>query len=193
MNSSSGSRTSITLLEQVQRGEVAAWEKFERRYRQKIRAWCRHWNVSRDDVEDVAQVVFAKLALKMRTFVYDRSGSFRAWLKTVTFRAWRDYVESQPRFVALDTTSAEAGQALVNMIEEEFDVELLKEAMTIVKDKVQEKTWEAWRLLALEEQAGKDVAAKLDMTISAVYMAKSRVQTLMRDTIRQLEEKIATP
>jgi hypothetical protein len=63
----------------------------------------------------------------------ERSGSFRAWLKTVTFRAWRDYVESHPRFVALDTTSAEAGQSRPDR----------KEAMAVVKHKVQERTWEA--------------------------------------------------
>jgi RNA polymerase sigma-70 factor (ECF subfamily) len=193
MDSSSLSRTHISLLEQVQCGDEAPWERFDKRYRPRIQAWCRRWQVPRDDCGEIAQIVFLKLVQKMRSFVYDRSGSFRSWLKTVTFRAWRDYADAHVPHKGLDTGKIEAGESLVQHLEEEFDLELLQGAMALVKERVKPKTWDAWRLLTLEEQSGHEVAARLDMTVAAAFMAKSRVQALIRDAVGSLESAMPGP
>ena len=67
------------------------------RYGPHVHAWCRRWHLQEADAQDVTQDVLVKLVTRMRTFSYDRSGSFRGWLKTVTYHAWCDYLHGQQR------------------------------------------------------------------------------------------------
>ena len=78
------SQTSASLLNRLRRdpNDQSAWNEFVNRYGPRIHAWCRHWNLQEADAQDVTQIVLLQLAAKMRTFVYDPSRSFRAWLKT---------------------------------------------------------------------------------------------------------------
>ena len=93
-------RTSATLLGRLRRSpaDEAAWCEFVDRYGRMIYRWCLRWKLQQVDAEDVTQIVLLKLADKMRTFVYDRARSFRAWLKTVTHHAWQDYADTRRRF-----------------------------------------------------------------------------------------------
>ena len=47
--------------------------------------------------------------------------------------------------------------------------------------------WDAFRLTALEGHSGSRVAVQLEMKVSHVYVAKSKVKKLIRDEIRRLE------
>src|SRR5262245_322051 len=98
-NFSTDDDTSITLLHRVSQNqtEEAAWRDFVHRYGPRIHAWCRQWSLIDADADDVTQNVLLKLLVCMKTFVYDPSRSFRAWLKTVTHHAWRDYHDDQRR------------------------------------------------------------------------------------------------
>src|SRR6516162_3025071 len=147
MARSSDSRTSITLLARLRHApaDQAAWRQFVQRYGPKIYGWCRHWGLQEADAEDVTQDVLLKLAEKMKTFAYDATGSFRAWLKTLTHHAWQDFVESRRRAGAgqggtevLETLhQTEAREDLLERLEKEFDRELLNLAMQRVKARVQ--------------------------------------------------------
>jgi RNA polymerase sigma factor (sigma-70 family) len=140
--------------------------------------------------------VLLKLAENMRVFAYDPSRSFRAWLKTVTHHAWCDYVERR-RFAgrcgdqALEQLleSREAPDDLNTFLEAEHQQALLEQAMARVQLRVEARTWEAFRLQALEQRKAADVASKLAMPQSAVFMAKSRVQAMLRQEVRQLESE----
>src|SRR5438046_2121510 len=94
MADGSDTGTSVTLLERLRHEprDADAWDQFVRHYRPLICGWCRAWGLQRADAEDVAQDVLAKLTVRLRHFRYDRSRSFRAWLKTVTRRAWSDRI-----------------------------------------------------------------------------------------------------
>ena len=76
-----------------------AWGEFVERYGRRVFAWCRQWGLQEADAEDVAQDVISKLTQKMADFRYDRSRSFRAWLKTITQHALSDLIESRSRAV----------------------------------------------------------------------------------------------
>src|SRR3954469_4889676 len=78
-------------------GDDDAWADFVERYGGKIYGWCRAWGLQEADAQDVTQEVFANLAVRMQQFQYNPDGSFRAWLKTVTYHAWQDYAERQRR------------------------------------------------------------------------------------------------
>src|SRR3954451_20746819 len=89
------SMTSVTLLAQLrqQPGDQAAWSAFVDRYGPRVYGWGRGWGLQDADAEDVTQNVLVKLAATMASFQYDPAGSFRAWLRTVTYHAWADFCE----------------------------------------------------------------------------------------------------
>src|SRR6266404_3585535 len=140
MESSSGSLTNPSLLGRLRRHptDQPAWRAFVQRYGPKIYRWCRQWKLQEADVEDVTQNVLLKLAAKLQSFVYDPAQSFRGWLKTLTAHALSDFVADRRRRPGqssgdsqvadlLDTLEARAD--LVAHLEEEFDHEVLEEAL----------------------------------------------------------------
>jgi RNA polymerase sigma-70 factor (ECF subfamily) len=197
MASEESGPTSPTLLGRLRRvpADQAAWAEFAERYGRKIYGWCRYWGLQEADAEDVTQDVLLRLARKMRDFTYDRARSFRAWLKTVTHHAWRDFAGdlNRPGVGSGDSRTlellqtVEARDVLVNALDEEYDRELLDEALARVRLRVQPHTWQAFHLLAVEGRTGADVAAELGMKVAAVFVARSKVQKMAREEIRKLE------
>src|SRR5215467_6903267 len=72
--------------------DPSAWDDFVGQYGPRIVAWCRRWGLQEADAQDVSQEVLVLLAVKLRSFVYDPSRSFRAWLKLLTRHAWSDFL-----------------------------------------------------------------------------------------------------
>lgn len=192
------SATDVSLLARLGRNPMddLAWRDFVTRYGRRIYAWCRHWQLQEADAEDVTQNVLMILAEKMREFRYDPAGSFRAWLKTVTQHAWSKFVAKRQRLgvgtgdsqALAQLQSLESRDDLAAKLEEEFDRELLDLAMLRVAQRVESHTWRAFQMLALEGVSGVEAAAKLSISVALVYVAKSRVQKLIQEEIRQLEQ-----
>jgi RNA polymerase sigma-70 factor (ECF subfamily) len=188
--------TDPRLLSRVRKdlADGAAWADFVGRYGPRIHGWCRRWGLQQADAEEVTQTVLVKLAEKMRTFVYDPARSFRAWLKTIAHHAWLDLVRSQKAArgsgdsaVQERLEQAVAGDDLQRHLEEEFERELLSEALGRVRERVTAQTWEAFHRLTFQQQSGREVAAALHMEMGAVFMAKKRVQTMLQQEIQRLE------
>jgi RNA polymerase sigma-70 factor (ECF subfamily) len=164
------------------------------RYGRKIYTWCRHWNLQDADAQDVTQTVLVKLVQKMETFVYDPSRSFRAWLRTVARNAWNDYWDSRGRAVAAGGSQAvellstvEAREDLMKRLDEEFDRELLDEAMFRVRQRVLPRTWRAFEMMAIEGRSGAETAESLGMKVASVFVAKSKVHKFLQEERRNLE------
>jgi DNA-directed RNA polymerase specialized sigma24 family protein len=136
----------------------------------------------------------------MRTFTYDPARSFRAYLKTLARYAWCDFVAQRRQpgagrggsAVLRALAAVEAGDDLVQRLNDQFDQELLEEARARVQQRVQPHTWEAFRLTALEGLAGAEAAAQLGLTVAVVFKAKSKVQRMLREEVTRLEAAGAT-
>jgi RNA polymerase sigma-70 factor (ECF subfamily) len=198
MRPTAGSFTSPSLIGRLHRnpGDPEAWNDFVRRYGRKIYTWCRYWNLQDADAQDVTQKVLLEISRKMRTFVYDPSRSFRGWLKTLARAAWCDYLAA--RRAHQQGSGDDAVHALLQSIadrddfarkiEDMYDLELLEAATIQVRFRINPHTWEIFRRLVYEEHAGVEVAAQMKIRVSAVYMAKSRVQKLLKEEIAKLEQ-----
>ena len=194
MTEGTDSQTSTSLLELLRQDprNAQAWLRFVKRYRPKIYGWCREWGLQGADAEDVAQDVLAKLTAKMAHFQYDPSRCFRAWLKTVTRRALSDAVASRGRSPrgddprVLGTLAARAGSG--PRAGESFDFELVEVAMLRVRQRVAPSTWEAFRLTAIEGLSGAEASQRLLATVASIFVAKHRVQKMLREEIRRLED-----
>jgi RNA polymerase sigma-70 factor (ECF subfamily) len=181
----SDSRTSISLLEALRHepADAQAWMRFVRRYRPQIYGWCREWGLQRADADDVAQDVLVKLTGAMGRFHYDPARCFRAWLKTVTQHARNDLMarrhrrtEARPLPTPEAVVAPKGGESWV-------DHERLDRAMLRVRARVAAPTWEAFRLTALEGLAGAEASRRLRMPVASVFVAKHRVQKMLREEL----------
>jgi RNA polymerase sigma-70 factor (ECF subfamily) len=190
--------TRATLLGRLYRSGAAdedSWREFVDYYGRQIYKWCRHWQLQDADAEEVTQRVLVLLLVKMKDFVYDPARSFRAWLKTVTHHAWRNLITSRQHAMMGGGDSQQwerlltiaARDDLVQRLEQEFDHELLEEAMIRVRVRVAPHNWEAFRLTAVEGVEPREVARLLDMKIANVYAARCNVQRLLREEVETLE------
>lgn len=197
MDGASEPRTSPTLLGRLRQApaDQAAWADFVDRYGRQIYGWCRRWGLQDADAEDVTQSVLVRLAEKMRAFAYDPTRSFRGWLRTLTHHAWSDFLEGRRRGSVgsgdtdiLDRLhSVEASDDLARQLDAECERELLEEAMTRVRLRVEARTWDAFRLLALEGSSGAEAAARLGMKVATVFVARAKVQRMIQEEVRKLD------
>src|SRR5262249_12579952 len=121
--------------------------------------------------------------------------SFRAYVRTLTHYVWCDFLESRKRpdigagdsevLQRLDQVPAQ--EDLVTRLTEEFDHELLDAASDRVRLRLAEKTWQAFQLTAVEGLSGAQAAARLGMTVPAVFKARCKVQKLLQEEVRRLE------
>jgi RNA polymerase sigma-70 factor (ECF subfamily) len=188
-------RISLLIRLRQQPADEGAWDEFVRRYGRLILDWCQQWGLQAADAEDVSQNVLLKLAHHLRTFVYDPGRRFRGFLRTTAHNACMDYLESKRRAVATGADSGAlavlesvpARDDLAARLEDAFDLERLEAAQARVRERVEPHTWEAFRLTALEDRSGAEVAALLGMKVGTVFKAKSKVQRMLRDEIERLE------
>src|SRR5262249_1889168 len=144
----------------------------------------------------VTQTVLLGLSGTMRDFAYDPSGKFRAWLKTVAYHAWSKFVTGRQQrargsgdsqVVELLQTG-EARDDLAARLEGECDREWLEQAVARVRRRVQPHTWDVFRLMTFEGLPGSEVARRLGMQVASVFAARSKVQRMLQEEIRKLEE-----
>jgi RNA polymerase sigma-70 factor (ECF subfamily) len=194
-DSTGGTSVSLLLRLRQEPADQTAWRDFVRRYGRRIYLWCRQWQLQDADAEDVTQNVLVILAEKLREFRYDPAGSFRAWLKTVAHHAWGKYVAGLQRpgrgsgdsGVLPQLHAVAARDDLAAKLEEEFDRELLDFALLRVAQRVEPHTWQAFHQTAMEGRSAAETAARLSVPVATVYVARSRVQKMVQEEIRQLE------
>ena len=195
MSDNTNSQTGATLFALLERpGDSGAWSRFVARYQPTIFRWCKSRGLQDADAEDVTQEVLGKFAKVAAVFIYDPTKSgFRAWLRTLTRHALADLARDKAR---APSSGDARTQMLLDMLQttddlesrldEEYERELLERAMSIVRQRVEPKTWRAFELL-VEGRAGSDAARELNLSVAAVYMAKSRIQKMLADEVRSAE------
>jgi RNA polymerase sigma factor (sigma-70 family) len=188
--------TRLSLLVRLTRpgpADERAWREFVDYYAPVIYRWCARRGLQDTDAQDVTQQVLLKLATKLPEFAYDPTRSFRSWLRTLTYHAWADFLTGRDgvasghpaAWAALST--AEAREDLLQRIEDEFDLELLEQAMARVRGRVEPATWEAFRLTALEGVPAAEVARRLGKQLATVYVLRSNVQKMLQAVLGELE------
>lgn len=196
MRAKSGDETSISLMHRLGQSpaDPKAWDECVERYRPMIRAWCLKWRLQQSDADDVVQEVLVSLVDAMRKFQYDPARSFRGWLKTVTQHALSKFVSRRRKELGGGTAPvemlaefADARTDLEHQLDETFDAELLELAMHLVKKRVKPVTWDAFQLTAIQGLSGEAAAAKLQIPAANVFVARNRVQKMLREEARILK------
>ena len=83
--------TSGSLLERLRNpNEQEAWNQFAGLYTPLLYYWLRRLGLSQQDAADLIQDVFLVLVTKLPHFQYQRDGTFRGWLRTLTLNKHRE-------------------------------------------------------------------------------------------------------
>jgi RNA polymerase sigma-70 factor (ECF subfamily) len=209
MATGDGHSTSPTLLRRLwgPGNDEEAWRAFLARYGPLIQRWCRRLGLGPDDADEVGARVLAKLATALRTFEYDPSSRFRRWLKAVVGNAvhsyWREAARRPGGRGSGDTGVQDLlGQAeapdvdgLVGALDEGLahDLERAERVAAAVRRRVEPHTWQAFWLTAIEGVPAKEAAARLGLTLTSVYVAKSRVGKLLQARAAELQGQPPDP
>ena len=142
-----------------------------------------------------------KLAQKLRDFAYDPSRSFRGWLKTVAHHAWRDFVDRPRR------AQAAAGDSQVRELLQTLEAreDLHREAGGGLRPRTAGSgqgagppAGGAAHLGGVPPGGARGPAGRrggrqrCDMQVAMVYVAKSKVQKMLQEEIRKLDEARVT-
>lgn len=183
--------TSVSLLDRLRDAPSDAdWRKLVDLYRPLMHGWlARHARLQAEDLDDVVQDVLAIVVRKLPEFQRERTGAFRAWLRTVTVNALRRHwrsgrarptVTGNTQFLAWLEQLADAGSTASRVFEREHDEHVLRRLLAATRADFREKTWQAFERVSLQGESVEDVARMLDMTPNAVLVAKSRVLKRLR-------------
>ena len=191
------SSTSLTLLGRLrdQPDDEISWQEFVTRYGKKINDWCIGWGLQPSDADDVTQTVLLEMAKQIKSFEYRPGGRFRSWLRTIAYRVWKRYAELRERHVAGSGSdhimemlnSVQARDDFLQELQDECDRNLLEDAMKLVEQRVEEHTWKAFLMTALQNVPGKDVASQLGIKIGTVYVAKNKVSKMIQEEVEFLD------
>jgi RNA polymerase sigma-70 factor (ECF subfamily) len=174
-----------------------AWGEFVGIYLPVVYRFVRRLGLQDADAADTAQDVLQTVAARMPSFEYDpEAGKFRNWLLTVARSRAADLVERRRRQLdgtgdsqvehTLDEQSARAVATDADW-EQEYRRGLFDWAAQKTRRKFTDQTWQAFWLTSVEGQKTPDVARALDMSVGAIYIARSRVVAALRHCIEEAE------
>ncbi len=182
--------TSESLLQRLrQPGDQQAWGRFVKLYTPLLYYWARRAGLQEHDAADLVQDVLALLLKKLPQFTYEPGHSFRAWLRTVTLNSWRDRRKrraTQPLGDAAGLDELAVPDNLSEFEETEYRRRLAAKALHLMQTDFQPATWKACWALVVEGRSPEAVAADLGMSVGAVYVAKFRVLTRLRQELAGL-------
>jgi RNA polymerase sigma-70 factor (ECF subfamily) len=180
--------TSVSLLDRLRRpDERQAWDRFVTLYTPLIYSWARRAGLQESDAADLVQDVFTVLLQKLPEFTYDRNGSFRAWLKTITLNKWRESCRRaatrRERHGPLPDPAAADEEAFW---ETEYRRHLVGQALRVMQADFEPQTWQACWALVVEGRPAAQVAEQLGVRVGTVYAAKCRVLARLRQELAGL-------
>ena len=185
-------KTPASLLERLRRPDEGAWPRFVDLYTPLLYFWACRMGLQPADAADLVQDVFTILLQKFPEFSYDKTRSFRSWLRTVTLNRLHD---NRRRKAAALRDAGPAGLEDVAvppdaeaLWDKEYRDHLVGRAAEVMKAEFQPTTWQAFWGLAVEGKSGAEVAAALGLSVEAVYAAKSRVLRRLRQELDGLLE-----
>jgi RNA polymerase sigma-70 factor (ECF subfamily) len=177
--------------------DEAAWTQFVHLYAPLVYSYARKQGLQDADAADLSQDVLSTVAASIGRLEYDAGrGSFRCWLFTIVRRRlsnWRRARKARPagRYDSASQRSLEQ-RPTPDGPEEEWEAEWQQQvfawACAQVRQDVTDLTWQAFWRTAMGGQPGKLVAAELDLTIAAVYHARSRVFARLKELVQSVQE-----
>jgi RNA polymerase sigma factor (sigma-70 family) len=178
-----------------------AWDQFVEVYSPLIYRFARRRGLQDADAADLMQDVLSAVARGIQTFEYDPSrGLFRSWLFSIVRHkvaslALRRRRHPEEQTAPSDTDaeawarerSSSSDQDDSEIWQREYQLRLLHWGLDQIRGDFEESTWRAFWLTAMEHLPAREAGRQLSLTPGAVYVAKSRVLSRLKDCLRQID------
>ena len=187
--------TRASLLVRLRDGDnTQAWHEFVHLYAPVIYRFGRKRGLQDADAADLMQDVLRSVSSSMPRLEYDPDrGSFRGWLFTVTRNKIFNFLDGRRRRV-----QGSGDSRVQHALEQQADGDsvadweagyrqaLAAQAMQRVKREFQAATWDAFTQTSIDGRPPAEVAKKVGLSVGAVYVAKSRVISRLRQEIERI-------
>lgn len=189
--------TSMSLVARLGLREDTAWRDFLSLYTPLVVCWCKRKGVARGDIGDLAQDVFREVTRSVAQFRKEASrGSFRGWLCRIVHRQIATYYEQR-------ASAAKGGSAAFDQLQqlpapaevEEEPAQVVAEtsylyhrAVSVIRGEFNQKSWDVFWRLVVDERNATEVAAEYQLTSAAVRQIKSRVLRRLKQVVGDIPE-----
>ncbi len=194
--------TRASLLVQLRdKGNELAWSEFVSLYMPLLHSYAMKAGLQDSDAADVAQDTVRQVVRNIERFDYQpHRGSFRGWLLTIARNIIRKQFQQRAR-VALGTGDSAVVEWLqqqpepaewaaddLSRWEGEYRERVFHMAAKNVASEFRPHTWQAFWQTAVEGRDALTVASELQMSLGAVYIARSRVLARLREEVARFDD-----
>lgn len=177
------------------RADVQAWQEFIEIYEPLLFRFAKRRGMQEADAHEIAQNVFLAVAKSVDGWQPDEQrGRFRAWLFRIARNQLINYVAKHARHRGSGNTTQiklleqlPASSAEIDEITRDYRREMFRLAAAQVRSSFQPSTWDAFWKTAVLGHSPQVAAAELNLTLTAVYIARSRIIAKIRATIEEWE------
>lgn len=185
------SLTSISMLQRLQQADDPdTWNRLVALYAPLLRSWLQKYDVQATDTDDLMQEVLMAVSSDLPTFEHSgRPGAFRAWLRSMMVNRLRNFWRArgrrplarggsdlEHRLSQLDDPASEMSQ----IWNQQHDLHVAKQLLEMTKPNFTDETWTAFSRVAIQGHRPGTVAEELGISVNAVFIAKSRVLSRLR-------------
>jgi RNA polymerase sigma factor (sigma-70 family) len=177
-----------------------SWGEFVDLYMPLLHAYAMKRGMQDADAADVAQDTVRHVIRSIQSFDYDPSrGSFRGWLLTVARNEIRRFASRRAR-VAIGSGDTDVHATIEQQPsrdpspdadwDRQYQLALFRWAADRVRDEFRERTWNAFWWTIVEQQSIETVSANLQLSVGAVYIARSRILARIREMIQSVDGEL---
>jgi RNA polymerase sigma-70 factor (ECF subfamily) len=177
--------------------DSTAWKTFTDHFYPIILAFAKKMGLSPSDAEDVTQETILTFLKLYRSNKFQRDkGHLSHWIFGVTRNVIRDYLKKKPKEYHISENTNQASfwagvpdeSAIMETWSTEWQRAILMRCLSMTRSEFDEKTYQAFEMYALRQQPIEEICQELNMSRNAVYIAKSRVLTKIRELKKYYED-----
>jgi RNA polymerase sigma factor (sigma-70 family) len=177
--------------------DAQAWREFIEIYEPLLFRFARRRGLQDADAREIAQNVFLSVAKAVERWQPNKEqGRFRAWLFCIARNQLINYVAKHGKQQGSGKTGQirllrelPAATPEIDEITKDYRKEMFRLAATQARESFQEKSWQAFWSTAVLGDEVQQVAEKLKLSATAVYIARSRVTARIREIVQQWESE----
>ena len=190
---SQSQQTNVSLILRVaNQRDMESWREFALIYEPLVYRIAIAKGLQQADADDLVQEVMTRVAKSVGNWEPDhRKGTFRGWISTIARNLVIDFLRKSKR-APLTSGKTEVRQLVesapdrsehTDYFDREYERQLFINAAREIRDNFSENSWNAFWLTAVKDKPVKSVAAKLGISVGAVYVARSRVMARLKQKI----------
>lgn len=178
------------------RDDHDTWQLFIGVYSPLIRHYASEAGARPDQEEDILQEVLVWLYSSEWELDLPRRGSFRRWLKQVVwnFTRMQQNGRSTKAWTTLDPALVdemeEEGGTRFHELDAEVRMDLIERALHMLRPQFQERGWEIFRRVYIQNLKVEDVAAELGVSRNVVYVYGCRIMRRVKEVVNELIDEI---